>query len=75
MKRPIYPSKLFSTIIFDKLFYLNFFNNYSENLLLLYIYIYSKNISFKKNKFDMFLVIFYIHNFKYIYFPRCLIFK
>ena len=35
MKRPIYPSKLFSTIIFDKLFYLNFFNNYSENLLFL----------------------------------------
>ena len=33
MKRPIYYLKLYSIIIFDKPFYLNFFNNYSENLL------------------------------------------
>ena len=34
MKRPIYHSKLFSTIIFKKFFYLKFFfNNYSKNLL------------------------------------------
>ena len=38
-------------IIFNKFF----FNNYSKNLL------------FLKNKFYIFLVIFYIHNFKYIY--------
>ena len=36
MKRPIYPLKLFSTIMFEKLFDLNFFfNNYFENLLFL----------------------------------------
>ena len=36
MKRLIYPLKLFSTLMFDKLFYLkSFFNNYSENLLFL----------------------------------------
>ena len=35
MKIPIYPSKLFFNIMFEKLFYLNFFNNYSENLLFL----------------------------------------
>ena len=55
-----------------KFFILIFFNNYSENLLFLEnyflkkTYIYYKNISFKK-KIDIFLVIFYIHNFKYIY--------
>ena len=36
MKRPIYPFKLFSTIMFEKLFDLKvFFNNYFENLLFL----------------------------------------
>ena len=48
MKRSIYPSKLFSTIMFEKLFYLNFFkNNYCENLLFLenYFFFYKK-ISF-----------------------------
>ena len=36
MKRPIYPSKLFSTTMFDKLFDLKyFFNNYYGNLLFL----------------------------------------
>ena len=53
-------------------FILIFFNNYSENLLFLENYffskIYYKNISFKINKFDIFLVIFYMHNFKNIYF-------
>ena len=39
----IYHLKLFwvfSTIIFDKLFYLNFFNNYFENLLFLENYFF-----------------------------------
>ena len=36
MKRAIYLSKLFSTTMFDKLFYVKYFlNNYSENLLFL----------------------------------------
>ena len=44
MKIPICPSKLFSIIMFEKLFYLKFFYNYFENLLFLdnlniYIYI------------------------------------
>ena len=59
MKRLIYILKLFSTTIFDKHFYLNFFfNNHFENLLFLENYfffkIYSKNISFKNNNFDNF---------------------
>ena len=58
--------------MFDKFFYLKIlFNNYCENLLFLENHfkknIYSKNVLFLKNKFDIFLVIFYIHNFKYIY--------
>ena len=44
MKRSIYPSKLFSTTIFDKFFYLNFFNNYSENDIFLEKYFFKKNI-------------------------------
>ena len=36
MKKLIYSSKLYSTIMFDKLFdFKSFFNNYSENLLFL----------------------------------------
>ena len=43
MKRPIYPSKLFSTTIFDKFFYLKyFFNNYSKILLFLENYFFKK---------------------------------
>ena len=79
MKKSIYPSKLFSTIMFEKLFNLIFFNNYSEILIFLENYflkkLYYKNISFKKNNFEIFLVIFYIHSFRNIYFSRCLIFK
>ena len=40
MKRPIYPSKLFSTIMFEKLFDLIFFNYYCENLLFLENYFF-----------------------------------
>ena len=41
MKKLICPSKLFSIIIFDKLFYLKyFFNNYFEILLFLVNYIF-----------------------------------
>ena len=45
--------------MFDKHFYLNFFfNNHFENLLFLENYfffkIYSKNMSFKNNNFDIF---------------------
>ena len=78
MKRPIYLSKLVFITMFDKLFYLkSFLNNYFENLLFFENYFFLKcilKISFLKNKFDI-LVIFYIHNFKYIYFPKCLILK
>ena len=36
MKKLIYSSKLYYTIMFDKLFdFKSFFNNYSENLLFL----------------------------------------
>ena len=44
MNIPIYPSKLFSTTMFDKFFYLNFFNNYSENDTFLEKYFFKKNI-------------------------------
>ena len=43
MKRAIYLSKLFSTTMFDKFFYLkSFFNNYSKILLFLENYFFKK---------------------------------
>ena len=62
--------------MFEKLFDLKFFLIIILKIYifrkLIFLKIYYKNISFKKNKFDIFLVIFYIHNFKNIYFPKCL---
>ena len=55
-------------------FIIIFFNNYFANLLFLENHfkknIYSKNVLFLKNKFDIFLVIFYIDNFKIYIFSK-----